>query len=73
LEIRVLRRQSRKLRSFAEVASSSCRVVSRSIARIRSALRPFGVLQALAVEALNDLPAKHGKRPNVKNPLLDQS
>jgi hypothetical protein len=29
------------------------------------------VLQALAVEALNDLPAKHGKRPNVKNPLLD--
>jgi hypothetical protein len=29
------------------------------------------VLQALAVKALNDLPAKHGKRPNVKNPPLD--
>jgi hypothetical protein len=25
-------------------------------------------LQALAVEALNDLLAKYGKRPNVKNP-----
>ena len=29
------------------------------------------MLQALAVKALNDLPAKHGKRPNVKNPPLD--
>jgi hypothetical protein len=30
-------------------------------------------LQALAVEALNDLLTKYGRRPNVKNPLLDQS
>jgi hypothetical protein len=27
-------------------------------------------LQALGVEALNDVLAKHGKRPVVKNPLL---
>ena len=27
-------------------------------------------LQALAVEALNDVLVKHGKRPVVKNPLL---
>jgi hypothetical protein len=27
-------------------------------------------LQALAVEALNDMLVKHGKRPVVKNPLL---
>ena len=38
----------------------------RSIARIRSAFRPSAVLQALAVKALNDLPAKHGKRPTSK-------
>ena len=30
-------------------------------------------LQALVLEALNDLLAKHGKRPSLKNPLLDQS
>jgi hypothetical protein len=29
--------------------------------------------QTLVVEALNDLLAKYGKRPNFKNPLLDQS
>jgi hypothetical protein len=45
--------------------------VPRSIARIRSAFRPSACCRPLAVEALNDLPAKHGKRPNVKNPLLD--
>ncbi|MET4846093.1 hypothetical protein ABIF62_006588 [Bradyrhizobium japonicum] len=28
-------------------------------------------LNALAVEAFNDLLKKHGKRPNVENPLLD--
>jgi predicted HicB family RNase H-like nuclease len=28
-------------------------------------------LNALAVEAFNDLLKKHGKRPNVGNPLLD--
>ena len=28
-------------------------------------------LQALVVEALNDLLGKYGKRPNVKNPLRD--
>jgi hypothetical protein len=27
-------------------------------------------LQALGVEALNDMLVKHGKRPVVKNPLL---
>jgi hypothetical protein len=42
--------------------------VSRSIARIRSAFRPSA---CCTVEALNDLPAKHSKQPNVKNPLLD--
>jgi hypothetical protein len=30
-------------------------------------------LQALVLEALNDLLVKHGKRPSLKNPLLDQS
>jgi hypothetical protein len=29
-------------------------------------------LNALAVEAFNDLLKKHGKRQNVANPLLDQ-
>jgi predicted HicB family RNase H-like nuclease len=28
-------------------------------------------LNALAVEAFNDLLKKHGKRPSVENPLLD--
>jgi hypothetical protein len=28
-------------------------------------------LNALAVEAFNDLLKKHGKRPNVENPLVD--
>jgi predicted outer membrane lipoprotein len=30
-----------------------------------------GTLNALAVEAFNDLLKKHGKRQNVENPLLD--
>ena len=33
--------------------------------------RQRGTLNALAVEAFNDLLKKHGKRQNVENPLLD--
>jgi hypothetical protein len=29
-------------------------------------------LQALAVEAFNDVLVKHGRRPAVRNPLLDE-
>jgi hypothetical protein len=35
------------------------------------AVESDGTLNALAVEAFNDLPKKHGKRQNVENPLLD--
>jgi Antitoxin-like ribbon-helix-helix len=35
------------------------------------AVEQEATLNALAVEAFNDLLKKHGKRPSVENPLLD--
>jgi hypothetical protein len=35
------------------------------------AIEQEATLNALAVEAFNDLLKKHGKRPSVENPLLD--
>ena len=35
------------------------------------ALENDTTLNALAIEAFNDLLKKHGKRQNIKNPLLD--
>jgi hypothetical protein len=71
-----------KSANFADLASglkrlrSAPRAASRPIAAdVQASGLPQaaarGTLNALAVEAFNDLLKKHGKRQNVENPLLD--
>jgi hypothetical protein len=67
-----------KSANFADLVSglkrlrSAPRAASRPIAAdVQAKAAARGTLNALAVEAFNDLLKKHGKRQNVENPLLD--
>lgn len=65
---------------IASAIIASQRLSRRTMARINAegwralkmlALENDTTLNALAIEAFNDLLKKHGKRQNIKNPLLD--
>lgn len=65
---------------IASAITASQRLCRRTMARINAegwralkmlALENDTTLNALAIEAFNDLLKKHGKRQNIKNPLLD--